>query len=77
MAKDGGGSDNITVVAARCRDLGAVHTMQIHTSVETPESLFHELPFPTEDVDTSQDERVTFATSEFSDTPTHDLERPC
>lgn len=77
LAKDGGGSDNITVVAARCHDLGAVSTMQIHTSAETPESLFQELPFPTEDVDTSPDERVTFATSEYSDTPTRDLERPC
>ncbi len=77
MAKDGGGSDNITVVAARCRDLGAVQTMQIHTTAETPESLFQELPFPTEEVGTSPDERVTFATSEFSDTPTRDMDRPC
>ncbi|MBM3966433.1 MAG: serine/threonine-protein phosphatase [Planctomycetes bacterium] len=77
LAKDGGGSDNITVVAAGCHDLGAVSTMQIHTSAESQESLFQELPFPTEYVDTSPDERVTFATSEYADTPTRDLERPC
>jgi len=77
QAKDDGGTDNITVVAARCRDLGAVHTMQIHTSAHTPESLFQELPFPTEDVDTSADERVTFATSEYSDTPTREHDHPC
>jgi protein phosphatase len=69
-ANEGGGSDNITVVAATWRRSHDTHSMPIYHSAVTDSSLLKQIAVPAEEFETSEGGTLRISTVEYNDTPT-------
>lgn len=74
QAKDDGGSDNVTAIAARWRRTGQQLGMPIHQSTQSDSALLQEIPRPVEETGTEDLGTINFSTIEIRDFPTEPFE---
>jgi protein phosphatase len=70
QANQGGGSDNITVVAATWRRSHSSHSMPIYHTKPIESVLLREIATPSDEFDTTDHETLRISTCEFNDHPT-------
>jgi serine/threonine protein phosphatase PrpC len=69
-----GGTDNITIVAARWSRIAHGDGMPIYQSAQQDPSLFHEIAFPIEDYETGDFETARLSSTDLRDAPTEPVD---